>query len=192
MQIYDNETLEGKALIDDFLDECQFEECTFINCTLINTKITRCKFVDCKFKNCKFSNVQSNYSTLLNTTFTGCSLQGINFEAWTTNAVFSTPIQEISDCVLRYCTFAEMKLSKMNYSSCSFCESLFVDCDLRESNFRSSKMAGTSFLRCDLQNADFRDANGYNIDIQSNKLKKAKFSFPDVVDLLNGLEIIIE
>ena len=40
--------------------------------------------------------------------------------------------------------------------------------------------------------ADFRDAEGYVIDSAVNTLKGARFSFPDVVRLLDGTGIRIE
>lgn len=50
----------------------------------------------------------------------------------------------------------------------------------------------TQFRGCDLRKADFRGAIGYVIDIQQNKLRDAKFSFPEVVCLLEGMGIRIE
>ena len=68
----------------------------------------------------------------------------------------------------------------------------FEECDLQESNFRNCRLEATQFFRCDVRKADFREAKGYVIDIPSNKLRQAKFSFPEVVSLLDSLEIKIE
>ncbi|MEI8366028.1 MAG: hypothetical protein WCF65_06385 [Parachlamydiaceae bacterium] len=38
---------------------------------------------------------------------------------------------------------------------------------------------------------DFSQATRYSIDPKTNKIKKAKFSFPEVVGLLNGFDITI-
>lgn len=43
-----------------------------------------------------------------------------------------------------------------------------------------------------MEGADFRGAVEYIIDIKSNRLKGAKFSFPEVVNLLGALEIVID
>ena len=40
--------------------------------------------------------------------------------------------------------------------------------------------------------ADLRTAEEYAIDLETNKLKGARFSFPDVVRLLDGTGIVIE
>ena len=46
--------------------------------------------------------------------------------------------------------------------------------------------------RCDLQKADFREASDYAIDPSANQMQGARFSFPDVVALLNGFGLKIE
>ena len=50
----------------------------------------------------------------------------------------------------------------------------------------------TTFSRCDLQRADFRMAEAYAINPADNRMKGARFSFPDVVALLEGTGIQIE
>lgn len=47
----------------------------------------------------------------------------------------------------------------------------------------------TEFYRCDLRKADFRDAAGYKVDILGSRLKDAKFSLPEAVNLLADLKI---
>lgn len=69
---------------------------------------------------------------------------------------------------------------------------MFDGCDLQESNFQNCRLEKTQFTRCDIRKSDFRNSSGYVIDIASNKLKQAKFSYPEVVWLLNSLEIQIE
>ena len=61
-----------------------------------------------------------------------------------------------------------------------------------ESSFSECKLDKTQVSDCDIRNADFRGAVGYQIDIVTNRLKGARFSFPEVVSLLNGLGIKIE
>ena len=47
----------------------------------------------------------------------------------------------------------------------------------------------TEFYQCDLRKADFRDAAGYKVDILGSRLKDAKFSLPEAVNLLADLRI---
>ena len=39
---------------------------------------------------------------------------------------------------------------------------------------------------------NFRGAQGYAVDLETNRLSKARFSFPEVVGLLSSLDIKIE
>lgn len=71
-------------------------------------------------------------------------------------------------------------------------ESLFTDCDLSHSQFCGCHLTRTEFFRCDLTEVSFVEAEGYLVDLATCKLKKAVFSFPEVVNLLNGLGIIIQ
>ncbi|WP_304341660.1 pentapeptide repeat-containing protein [Metaclostridioides mangenotii] len=59
--------------------------------------------------------------------------------------------------------------------------------NLIESCFNKCKLEDTEFSKCDMQRTDFRESRGYQIEIISNKMKNAKFSFPEVVNLLGGL-----
>ena len=86
----------------------------------------------------------------------------------------------------------QMNFIKFNFSDNVIIESFFADCNLSESKLYKCKLDSTEFFKCNLSKADFREATGYIIDIKTNKFKGAKFSFPEVVNLLNGLEIIID
>ena len=69
---------------------------------------------------------------------------------------------------------------------------LFDGCQLAEAKFKNCRLSGTQFTGCNLQKADFRGAAGYSIDLATNRLKAARFSFPEVVRLLDGLGIQID
>ena len=68
----------------------------------------------------------------------------------------------------------------------------FSDCDVSGGSFRGCELEDAEFLRCNLTGADFREAAGYVIDLESCQLKKARFSFPEVVSLLQALDIVID
>ena len=56
-------------------------------------------------------------------------------------------------------------------------------------NFKGVELHETEFYQCDLRKADFRDATGYKVDILGSRLKDAKFSLPEAVNLLADLKI---
>ena len=94
--------------------------------------------------------------------------------------------------MLKYAAFAQMKLSRFDFSGCELLECLFDGCQLAEAKFKNCRLSGTQFTGCNLQKADFRGAAGYSIDLATNRLKAARFSFPEVVRLLDGLGIQID
>jgi len=60
-----------------------------------------------------------------------------------------------------------------------------------EADFRETDLEGNIFHHADLSKADFRDVKNYSINPQSNILKKARFSIPEVLSLLNFFDIQI-
>jgi len=78
-----------------------------------------------------------------------------------------------------------------------FTESTLKECHftnslLSEANFVRCNLVGTIFHNCDLTQADFSYAVSYAIDPRTNKLKGAKFTLPEAINLLQGFEIILE
>ncbi|WP_456300159.1 pentapeptide repeat-containing protein [Romboutsia faecis] len=61
-----------------------------------------------------------------------------------------------------------------------------------DANFKHICFEYTQFTQCNMTRSDFRGTYGYIIDIQSNKLKKAKFSFLEVRNLLISIDIVID
>jgi uncharacterized protein YjbI with pentapeptide repeats len=70
-------------------------------------------------------------------------------------------------------------------------EVYFTNTDLQEADFTETDLLGTLFHQCNLTQSDFRNAKNYGINIQTNNLKKAKFSFPEAINLLKCLDIEI-
>ena len=68
-------------------------------------------------------------------------------------------------------------------------ECRFVRCEMQMVNFMGTELHETEFYQCDLRKVDFRDATGYKVDILGSRLKDAKFSLPEAVNLLADLKI---
>ena len=67
--------------------------------------------------------------------------------------------------------------------------SMFAKCEMQLANFKGVELHETEFYQCDLRKADFRDATSYKVDILGSRLKDAKFSLPEAVNLLADLKI---
>lgn len=100
--------------------------------------------------------------------------------------------EDCRDTEYQDCDFSGMALNGFDFSSCQFRESVFDDCKLVGASFQGAPLGRTSFTRCDLRKADFRGAESYAIDPAANQLKEARFTFPEVVALLEGTGIRIE
>ncbi len=169
----------------EFID-CIFEKCKFADCTFIN-----CIFSECSFLDCGFTNIQSKETNMLLSTFINCNIIGVcwaNFQSGS----FSSPIYKFDKCYLKYNDFEKLSFKKFDFLQSSLIDCFFVNCDLSESNFKSCNLHNTEFSDCDLRKSDLREARGYNINLLSNRIKGAKFSYPDVINLLEPFDIKIE
>ncbi len=72
---------------------------------------------------------------------------------------------------LQYCNFADLNIKHASFYGCKLKECYFNDTSLIEADFRDTDLSGTIFHNSDLS--------------------KAKFSFPEAIELLRGFEIDI-
>jgi len=77
------------------------------------------------------------------------------------------------------------------FRKCSLQEVDFIEADLSVALFDDCDMSGAMFEDTILEKADFRSASNYTIDPEINRIKKAKFSIPDVIGLLGKFDIKI-
>ena len=82
-----------------------------------------------------------------------------------------------------------MKNSSFNGSKLK--DSHFTNTTLKGTDFSGVDLSGTVFHNCDLCNADFSSSTQYDIDPRTNKITKAKFSFPEVAGLLRAFDITL-
>lgn len=186
-KLFENIKLNGQVLNDMEFTECEFRECSFENC-----QINRCSFHSCIFSHCGIISLRSKDSQIRFAEFSKCNLIGVHWNELIIKRAVFEPIKKMTNCFLKYNTFMDINFTRFDFSGSSIQESVFDECVLKESVFKGCRLEGTQYLNCDLQKADFRETSGYQIDITANKLKGAKFSFPDVINLLNSLEITID
>lgn len=144
------------------------------------------------YENEDFENLKLEYERIEDYEFYNCSFKNSTFE----------------DCTLSHSSFIECRFynckiisTKVEFSQIKYIE--FEKCNLigvnwhdllpagHISNFKDCKLESTQFSKCDMRKADFREATGYQISITTNKMKDARFSYPEVVNLLGELGIKI-
>ena len=124
-------------------------------------------------------------------TFVNCTIVGVEWLTLQSNSV-SLPIQKFDKCYLKYNSFEKMSFKKFDFLQSSMIDCNFLSCNLSEADFKNCNLQNTEFSDCDLKNSDFRRATGYSINLADNRTKGARFSYPEVVNLLKSFDIRIE
>ena len=68
----------------------------------------------------------------------------------------------------------------------------FMEADCSDANFEGTDFEKSKFHQTNLTKANFNNAFNYAIDFNNNTLKGAKFSMPEAVSLLRGLDIVLK
>jgi uncharacterized protein YjbI with pentapeptide repeats len=85
-----------------------------------------------------------------------------------------------------------LKLPGIKLIDCEAKEVDFIETDLTNGVFKKTDLENSQFFKTNLSGADFSSARNYSIDVRNNILKKTRFSMPEALALLDGLDIIIE
>ena len=190
-QVFSNITQKDRALEHLQFVDCQFKDCVLEECKIVGCMFVGCMFVGCEFVGCSVISPIVRYSEMKNSAFIGCNLIGVHWNQLLSQGRLAEPLYQLQDCVLKYNSFVGMNLKKMDFSHNVMLQSSVDECNLWESKWVGCDLEGTRFERCDLRRADFREAGGYVIDVISNRLDDAQFSFPQVMGLLQSLPIKI-
>ena len=129
--IHTHKTFEKVSFIDKKVNNREFEDCIFKNCDLSNSDFSNNIFIDCVFMDCNLSMTQLSGTSLKTVDFKDCKLLGIQFHLCT-DFLFSVSFQ---DCVLDYSSFANKKMPKTIFNTCSMKEVSFVGTNLTNSSF---------------------------------------------------------
>lgn len=189
--IYEDKIIKEKKLYGENIEDIEFIDCKFENCVFEDCTLKNCIFNECRFINCSISSIKSESTGIRETEFVSCNIIGINMANFVSEGQIFEPIKSISDCFLKYCTFSGMNFVKYDFSGNIFNECIFDECNIRSGKFNGCNLKSTQYINSNLTKCDFRESTGYEIDINTNMLKDAKFSFPEVVSLLDSLEIKI-
>jgi fluoroquinolone resistance protein len=188
---YEDKTFNGLSFDQETMVDKTFYDCTFKECTFREAIVQHCGFHDCIFIDCDLSLAQVPETTFANVEFEKCKLIGIDWTAahWPKFGI-KRPFS-FHQCALNYSFFSGLKLTNLRMTECIIKEADFTDVDLTGALFTKTDFTDSRFINCDLTKANFNDALNYAIDINQNRLKKTKFSLPEAVTLLKGLDIIL-
>lgn len=190
--LYENETFENLQYEGDLIEDMTFADCVFRKCRIYETELRHCSFKSCTFQDCVILNNRYRFTDAIDNRFSHCSLVGMAWNDVERENNVMMPFSAFEECTLKHNLFISFKMKKFDFSDCDLQGSTFQQCDLRESLFRRTGLKDVNFQQNNLMGADFRDATDYGISLENNKLKKAKFSFPDAIRLLSATGIIVE
>lgn len=188
---YIDHKFDNIILEDTHLEHIEFENCQFKQCKLTGIVFSKVKFTDCDFESCDLSLSKFPGCKFSEVSFKNSKLAGIN---WTE---LSWPLVKLTSPLyfyasnLSHSSFYGLELSNLIMEDCKAHDVDFREANLNHASFMGTDLQNSLFMNTNLKQADFTNAVNYTIDINSNKLAQAKFSFPDVVALLSSLDITI-
>lgn len=164
-----------------------FHECTFVDCKFTEVSFSHCTFIDCEFESCDLSLITVEGCRFNGVQFRETQLMGIN---WSKVAM----LQRIDffDCNISYSTFMELDLTRSQITNCQAKEAYFAETNLTKANLTQTDFVDSKFFHTNLTRADFTGAKNYFIVYSQNTVKKTKFSMPEALSLLHGLDIVLD
>ncbi len=170
----------------------EFNDCLFTNCTFRETSFKNCTFRDCRFAGTDLSLTQVQNCVFISTEFETCQMIGVNWTEANWNERGFLKTVSFTKCVIDYSTFFGLDLKDVSFVECRAKEVDFGEADLTQADCRQTDFLDSRFHHTNLTGADLRGAINYAIAPQSNTLKDTKFSLPEAMSLLYGLDIILE
>ena len=186
--IHIQKTFEKIVSTHKIVNNREFEDCVFLNCDFSNSNFSNNTFTDCEFIDCNLAITKLSGTSLKGVQFKDCKVLGIQFEECN-DFLFAVAFQ---DCVLDYSSFANKKMPKTKFNSCSMKEVSFIGTNLTNSIFENCNLDNAIFSDTQLAGVDFLSAFNYKIDPEFNPMKKAKFSMQGIIGLLDKYDIKIQ
>lgn len=183
-EIYKNLKVTGQKFTN-----LSFEECTFSQCDFADAVFEGCIFAHSQFTDCNFSNAKFSGSRLDTARFLRCKLIGIDWATAVTKWGLKLTFIR-SD--LSYSSFVGIDVSGSIMNRCKLHEVEFTDLVAKKCKFRRSDFLRATFHKCHFKESDFRKARNYIFNPAENIVAGAKFSYPEVMELLNVFGMIIE
>lgn len=168
-----------------------FYGCVFTRCSFLETTFISCKFVDCEFRECNLGLCRVRDCSFSNTRFQDSQVIGVDWTeaSWPKRGFLRTI--DFDRCALNHSTFIGLSLRGIDLTRCVARDVDFTEADLSRANLTHTDFSQSRFLHTDLTEADLTDATNYSIAPNRNVLKKTKFSLPEAISLLYGLDIIL-
>jgi uncharacterized protein YjbI with pentapeptide repeats len=178
---------ENIDLRDEPFYGLEFCNCTFNKCNFSGATFEKCQLEDCVFTDCNLSLIKPKQSSFVDVDFKSCKAIGINW------ADAATPVRiNFRACSIDSSSFFDLNLSMIVMSDCRAREVDFSEANLSKGTFTATDFLNSRFANTNLTQSDFRNATHYNINPNSNRLKKTKFSTTEALSLLSVFDIELD
>jgi uncharacterized protein YjbI with pentapeptide repeats len=185
-------TFDKLEMEGDTIDSKEFYDCHFIQCNFRNTQLINCTFRDCTFEYCDLSLAKPEKSHFQDIRFEKSKMVGID---WSLASLQKSKLNyrlSFLHSDISFSLFLNLNCKGISIVECKAKEVDFTEADLSNAILTKTDFEGATFFNTNLDNADFSHAINYMINICNNKVKNARFSFPEVLNLLKSHQIIIE
>jgi fluoroquinolone resistance protein len=163
-----------------------------MDCSLLECVFAGCRFADSCFQGCDLSLVQVPATVFSNTRFEESKVIGVDWtQAEWAGVRLGRPISFFR-CAISHSTFIGLALKEIVIQECIARDVDFREADLTQADLTHTDFADSLFMDTNLTEADFTQARNYTINASLNVLKKTRFSLPEAMSLLYGLDIILE
>ena len=186
--IHEDKQFEKQSYADAPYPVAEHEDCQFEACDFSNTDLSGSSFSDCVFDGCQFSMTKLRNTSFRNVIFKNCKMLGLHFEDCNP-FLLSLHVDNSS---IKLSSFLKMNLKKMQWTNSALHELDFSEADLSSAIFEGCDLQRSIFAGTNLEKSDLRTSYNYSIDPEQNRLKKAKFSLPGVIGLLDKHDIQID
>lgn len=189
---YEDLLFSGLDLGAEVLSEVVFSGCRFERCSFSGGEWYRCALLDCGFDECDLSNLKVPGSRFVDVAFRRCKLLGVDWTLAGDRTASKLPLSfSFEDCVVSLCGFFGLSLKNSRLLRCTAIEADFAETDLSGCDCRETDFAKARFLHTNLSKADFSGARNYQIDPTANTVKRARFTLPEAVALLQAFDLRI-
>lgn len=189
--IYEGQEFTGLSRGGEVFSGLVFHDCCFKNCDFSESQFRGCEFHQCRFIHCDLSLAVVKGSQFKGVWFEDSKAVGINWAEASWPRLGALESVDFTGCVLNYASFFGLRLVGRRLSGCSALEVDFAEADLTEADCTGTDFQRSCFLHTNLTRADFTGALNYTISPLLNQIKHARFSLPEAMALLYGLEITL-
>ncbi len=187
-QVSENQEFQKLACSELDLRRKEFSGCIFKKCDFSGCALSGSAFIDCSFIDCNFSNTKVDNCSFQNVCFENSKLLGVMFSTIDTLLIGWV----YKKCNINLCDFSNLDIKNSQFLECEIRESDFVGANLYSSDFSGSSMSASKFQNTNLEKTNFVGAKDYYIDPRYNKLKEARFSYPEALSLLDSFGVKVE